>query len=385
VITYKNKEKILVIIPNLNGGGAELAITNLCNGFASLDIETTLILFNLEGPFLERVSKKVNIRNLKTKRAILSIFSIKRVIQEINPSIILTALDNATSATLLARSFARRKTLVVASVHHPLTRVYNERKSIQQRCISTFIKNIFCMADGFIAVSTIVCEDLKVFLKPHLPFVYHIPNPIISHSIKKLSLEKPLHPWFKHNNNVIISIGRLSDEKDFPTLINAFAILPKHLNSKLLILGDGPKREKIQKLIHEKKLEKNIELLGFVGNPFSFLSMAACFVLSSKFEGFGNVIVEALYCGCPVVSSNCVGGPAEILQNGKYGKLVDVGDSKGMAKAITKQLYTGKKPISNDLKKHLDQYSSLTVAKKYLSVFNEIYKKRYYENVFETN
>ena len=137
---------------------------------------------------------------------------------------------------------------------------------------------------------------------------------------------------------MILAVGRLSDAKDFPTLLKAIVRMNEKRKVKCIILGEGELREKLQGMIEQLSLSGTVDLHGFVGNPYAYLAKADLFVLSSRREGFPNVLVEAMACGTPVVATDCPSGPAEILENGKYGPLVPVGDAQALADAMLRTL-----------------------------------------------
>ena len=174
------------------------------------------------------------------------------------------------------------------------------------------------------------------------------------------------HAWFQPGEPpVIVAVGRLHLQKDYPTLLRAFLQVRQQRRCRLVILGEGPEKENLNKLINELGLQTDVAMFGFVDNPYTYMAHSAAFVLSSAWEGFGNVIAEALAVGTPVVSSNCDSGPAEILANGKYGELTPVGDIKAMAEAILSVLAGNIKQVDTHW---LNQFKLETCAKKYLQV-----------------
>ncbi|HHH44865.1 MAG TPA: glycosyltransferase, partial [Gammaproteobacteria bacterium] len=203
-------------------------------------------------------------------------------------------------------------------------------------------------ADAVVAVSRGAQKDICKFLELPCELVTSVYNPIANQGLYTLSRDEPEHPWFERGSvPVILGIGRFVAQKDFPLLLDAFACVRRQRKARLVLLG-GDESSEEQRCVQQELLaqarrlgvENDFDLPGFVGNPFSFLSRASVFVLSSRYEGFGNVLVEAMLCGCPVVSTDCHSGPAEILENGKYGKLVPVGDAAGLAEAICSTLDT---------------------------------------------
>ncbi len=176
--------------------------------------------------------------------------------------------------------------------------------------------------------------------------------------------------WGNECDNRILSVGSLKPEKDHMMLIEAFSLIPDSMNAKLIILGDGPLKSDLREFITKKGLNNKITLAGFQHNPYPWYNGADVFVLSSKWEGFGNVIVEALECGTPVVSTNCPCGPAEILNNGAYGKLVSMGNPAKLTKAIIESLEETHN--SDVLMDRAKKFSLEEISKQYLKYFSDV-------------
>lgn len=196
------------------------------------------------------------------------------------------------------------------------------------------ISLIYPKSDLIISISQAVANDLLKILpsevEKKLKVIY---NPTYSEKIFKKAEEKIEHPFFKEGVSVILSVGRLHSGKDFPTLLKAFSIVCKKKEVRLIILGEGNERKNLEKMITELGIQDKVNMPGFTLNPYPYMKNSSVFVLSSKSEGLSNVLIEAMCCGCPIVATDC-GGPREILDNGKYGKLVPVGDYEKMAEAI---------------------------------------------------
>jgi glycosyltransferase involved in cell wall biosynthesis len=163
-------------------------------------------------------------------------------------------------------------------------------------------------------------------------------NPVIDSGFFEKSRQKLAHGWRSNQAPIVLGVGRLSKQKDFPTLVRAFRLVRDAQIARLVILGEGEDRESLSMLIRSLGLENDIDLPGFVENPFAFMSKASVFVLSSTWEGLPNVLIQALAAGAPIVSTDCPSGPREILKDGLYGELVPVGDHVSMAHAILRQL-----------------------------------------------
>jgi glycosyltransferase involved in cell wall biosynthesis len=197
-------------------------------------------------------------------------------------------------------------------------------------------------------------------------------NPTVTPEIFRKATEPVQHPWFVDNRvPIILAAGRLHRQKDFPTLLRAFSLLRQNRPCRLVILGDGKKRRRkaLRQLAKQLGIEKDVSLPGFVENPFAYMARANLFVLSSAWEGFGNVIVEALACGCPVVSTDCRSGPREILDNGRYGRLVPVGDPEALARAMLEALDDPDNPCDRETRiQRAMEFSVDKIVDEYLKV-----------------
>jgi glycosyltransferase involved in cell wall biosynthesis len=236
------------------------------------------------------------------------------------------------------------------------------------------VKRFYPLADAVVACSKGVAEDLVQNMKVPRERVHVIYNPT-DPEIEAKAQEPVDHPWFKNSKiPVILCVARLAPEKDLPTLIRAFSIVRKERPAKLVILGEGSERAKLEALVKELGLEGDVWMPGFVDNPFKFMKRATVFALSSKFEGFGMVIAEALAVGTPVVSTDCPSGPAEILGGGKWGKLVPVGDYEKLAEAILETIENP--PDREKLKERGRDFSLDRIGQQYLQLITELLEKR---------
>jgi glycosyltransferase involved in cell wall biosynthesis len=212
----------------------------------------------------------------------------------------------------------------------------------RQRALPRLMRRTYAMADAIVAVSKTVADDLGSVAGIPRHSITTIYNPVVTPNLPSRASESMDHPWFAPGAPpVVLSVGRLAPVKDFPVLLRAFARVRAVRDAKLIILGEGKdapetsrRRAELMALATELGVAADVQLPGFAQNPLAYMARAAVFVLSSTWEGFGNVLVEALACGCPVVSTDCPSGPAEILDRGRYGRLVPVCDDVAMAEAI---------------------------------------------------
>jgi glycosyltransferase involved in cell wall biosynthesis len=360
-------KKISIILASLRGGGAERALLTLANNFVKQGFIVDLVLVKAEGPYLDEVSPQVNLVDLNLKRVFYAIPKLIKYIRTARPDSILTAMTHVNIACIIAKMIARVPLRTVISERNVLRSFINENsyRKYSLRSIVTFY--LYGFADEIIAVSEGVKDDIvnKTLLKREdIEVIY---NPVVTDLLLRKAEEDADHPWLTNGNlPVVLSAGRLSEQKDYSSLIRAFNIVKEIIPARLIILGEGIERNKLLNLIEDLDMEEIVSLPGFKTNPFAYMRKASLFVLSSAWEGLPNVLIQAMACGCPVVSTDCPTGPAEILDNGKYGPLVPVGDIDEMAKAIVEVL---KNPIDgNILKRRADYFSEDRASKKYLSL-----------------
>jgi glycosyltransferase involved in cell wall biosynthesis len=328
-------ERIALFLPSLRGGGAERVMVNLTRGFAERGFKVDLVLAKAEGPYLAEVPKDVRVVDLDTKRVLYSLPRLVRYLRKEQPEAMLSALDHANIVAIWAKRLSGVKIRLVVSVHGNLSLSVANNKSIRGRLMPKFIRQFYPWADSIVAVSNGVAEDLADKTGISTEKLRVIYNPVVTPELIA-NAEEPLdHPWFAPGEPpVILGMGRLVKQKDFPTLIRAFSLVHKERPARLIIISEGEEREKLEGLVRELGLDGDVEMPGFVDNPYKYMKKAAVFVLSSRWEGFGLVLAEALALGTPVVSTDCPSGPAEILEGGKWGHLVSVGDHTTLAKNI---------------------------------------------------
>jgi glycosyltransferase involved in cell wall biosynthesis len=265
--------------------------------------------------------------------------ALARYLSNERPEAILGVLDYANFATILARRLAGLPVRTVASVHNHMSSAAANAQRPHLRHVIPLARRLYPDADAVVCVSDGVANDLAASVGVPSALLTTIYNPVITPRILELAGAPAPHRWFAPGDvPVILGVGKFRRQKDFATLIRAFARLRKKYPAHLILLGDGPERAELERLTRELGIASEVDMPGFNPNPYAFMARASVFVLSSRWEGFGNVLVEAMACGCPVVSTDCPSGPAEILANGRYGKLVPVGDERALANTIVAQI-----------------------------------------------
>lgn len=340
------KQHVAIYLPSLRGGGAERVMTTLANAFAERGLTVDLVLAGAEGPYLKELSSRVRVVDLKAGRVTRSLPGLVAYLRRERPQAMLTALNHANVIAILARFLARVPTRLVVSERNTLTEEATRNQGMAARAVFLLMRWLYPHADGIIAVSDGAAEVLSRFASIPRQRITTVYNPYDLLTIQQRASLALDHPWFSPGAPpVVLGIGRLTAQKDFASLISAFAQLRTQRSAKLMILGEGELRSDLQALADSLGLgTENFCLHGFVDNPFAYLARCGVFVLSSRWEGLPNVLIQALGCGAPVVSTNCPSGPAEILGNGQWGRLVPVGDVNALAHAMTSTLDESQHP-----------------------------------------
>lgn len=328
---------ISFILPDLNGGGAQKMVINMASEFSSRGYRVDLVVFNYVGDYVGSVSETINIVNLEKPRALKAIIPLCFYFKKHQPDVIVSALFHVNLITIFSKifSFSKKSCLIISERNYFSLQIKNFSKT-KYFIIKKLISFLYPFADYIVGISNGVCEDLKTIVsKKFHKKIKTIYNPVVksNFSIKILEDIDSIYP--ENSRLKLITSGRLEAQKDYPTLFKALAqYKEKHGDFHLIILGKGSLEKTLQELSVELKIKDNISFLGFVDNPLACMKQADIFVISSAWEGFCNVIVEALYAGLKIVSTDCLSGPSEILSNGKYGLLSPVGDIDALCKNI---------------------------------------------------
>jgi glycosyltransferase involved in cell wall biosynthesis len=371
-MSWKN-HTVSVFLPALEGGGAERVMLHLADGFAQRGFKTDLVIAEAFGDYLGQVPASVRLVDLEsTFPVILSkTMALRRYLKQEKPIVLLSALD-ILGASFWARWRTQVPTRIVMCVQTYLSSQFQYDPFPPNAWLrSTMVRWLYPKADALIAASYGTAADLAQWTALPLEQIRVIYNPVITPEVLKKSQEPIDHPWFAPGEPpVILGVGRLVMQKDFFTLIQAFAQVRQKIPARLMILGEGEQRAQLEDLIQALDLKEGVALPGFVENPYAYMRAVSVFVLSSRYEGFGNVVAEALAMGTPVVSTDCPSGPSEILARGKYGKLVPMADATAMADAI---LETLTHPTPSETLKHRSlDFECDRIVDQYLDVVEQL-------------
>ena len=369
VKNHTSSMKIGLFLSNFSGGGIQRVMLTLAKGFQEAGHEVHIIVVEAAGPLKEDVPEGVKIINLKTKQASRSISPLISYFNSENPDVLLSSQTHFNFVAIMAKLFSKWKGKLVLSEHITIGNMTNNWK---EKLFPLIARLSYRLADRVIVVSDGAASHFLE--RTHLPvsLIRRIYNPFDIEKIQTLAEDTPQHAWFPSSDSpIFISAGRLTPQKDFPNMLKAFQIVyAQHPDARLLILGEGEDRNELEKLAKALEIQSAVDLPGFAKNPFAMIARADAFILTSRWEGFGNVIVEALACGTPVISTDCPSGPAEILGNGAYGTLVPVGDTHSLAQAMLKEIAAP--TPRNKLQDRANDFSIEKIVPEYLEAFHSI-------------
>ena len=378
------------------GGGAERSMVNLATALAAQGHRVDLLLGRAEGPYLAAVPDDVRcidlgartpltalpllLRHPRLLRGLAPIHyglsaqwslgalpRLVRYLREERPEALLSALNYPNLTAILAREIAAVPTRLVVSERNTLSQTASRLTRRRRRALPELVSVYYPLADAIAAVSQGVAEDLARILDVPVETIAVTYSPVVSPELAKRAAEPVCHPWFTDAGPpVFLGAGKLHPQKDFPTLMRAFARVRAEREVRLVILGEGGERRALEALAKKLGLEKDVDLPGFVENPFAYMARASVFVLSSTFEGLPGVLIQAMACGCPVVSTDCPSGPSEILLGGEYGPLAPVSNPEALAEAMLTVLDS---PVAADrLRERANFFSFERSSQRYLDV-----------------
>lgn len=353
---------IAIFVPTLSPGGAEMVAVNLARGFSERGFRVDLLVV-AGGKLRSLLPPAVNVYQIGRGRVLTAIPGLVRYLRSEHPWYLIPIMDHANIVAIWARMLARSSTKIAATIHCLPSQEAKNGKRLREKLSPYAMRWFLSRADRIITASACLADDAE-FLTGLRPDRFSIiRNPVITNEFLRQMQTPQVDSWFS-GAPVVLSVGRLTASKDFATLVRAFAKVREQLACRLMILGEGPERGAIEMLVSELGLTADVSLPGYVPNPASFMVQSAVFALASQREGFGNVLVEAMKCGLPVVSTDC-DGPREILEGGKYGALVPVGDVKELADAMRKALGAPRPKPPAEL---LGRFETASVINAYVTV-----------------
>lgn len=379
--------RILIVINSFESGGAQRRVIALATAWRAMGHDVTFAVIENDGELKSELADDVIIHTLgswiprrfagvkpRATRLLGAVIRLKRLLQRERPYIVLAGANHVILASLLAYNLGRRK---LANTHLALrfsnTLSGDRKKRSLTRPLKIALLRRFIHSDNLlIAVSQHVAGDVAKRLRICRERLQVPPNPVIDTQLAAVCAKGPDHDWLKDKSvPVILGVGRLHVQKDFATLIKAFALMRHKRHARLIIYGEGEERRRLQQLIDDSDHAGEIDMPGYHPCPWREMRHADMLVLPSRWEGMPGVLIEAMAAGCPVISTDCPGGSREILRDGALGPLVPVGDTRAMARAMEQVLIA---PVdSAALQDAASCYDVRTAARAYLTLFSRGY------------
>ena len=376
--------QILVFIHAFNAGGAQRRAITLARAFQEAGHDVAMAVVDETGELRHELPAGVKVHQLgswfphwltgskaRATRLLGAVPGLARLIRRKRPDILLAGANHALLSCALAHRIAGdcADTQLVLRFSNTLSGD-RKKRSLTRPLKIAWLRRLVARAFALIAVSDDVARDVAKRLKIRRERLHVLPNPVIDVKFYKTCCQSPDHKWLQEKNvPVVLGVGRLHAQKDFATLINAFAWLRTKQDARLIVYGEGDERKHLQKIVAASGHSDAIDFPGYHSRPWQEMAHSDVLVLSSCWEGMPGVLIEAMAAGCPVISTDCPGGSREILQDGQFGQLVPVGDAQAMAQAIENVLAAS--PDTYALQNAAAHYDIKAATQAYLNLFNQ--------------
>lgn len=362
-------KRVALFMPTLGGGGAERVMIQIAGNLAGEGMTVALVVASCVGVLQSEVPSSIELVDLKAGRVMKAVQPLAAWLTEWQPDVLMACQAHAN----IVAYFARRQSggacrLIVREVSTPSVNMKSVGLAMRM-LLWPLMRWAYMHADAVIAVSQGVADDLRRYLRADLPRLRVIYNPVIDDQLYIKAEQAIDHPWFGPTKSVpvVLAVGRLTEAKNYELLIRAFSQVAKAQQVRLLILGEGEDRSKLQKLVQDMQLEQCVAMPGFDANPYRYMKRCAVYVMSSRWEGLPGALIQALALGATIVSTDCPSGPYEILAGGAFGFLIPSCDELALSVAIEKALLGDFVGLGHDEQKkdHLSQFSADVIKKSY--------------------
>lgn len=365
--------KVWLLLSRLDFGGLERVQINLAQAMRARGVEVSLIAGKIVGNAQRELPPDLPILELARASPWLFPIALLRSLRRALPDVVFTTSNDVACLVLVLRLVFFHGLRVVVTQHLALSPPRKSAKGLKRaklNFIRMMMRLLLPTADHIVAVSEGVAQDMRRELSlPNLN-IRTIYNPIVAPHFEFTARPLPQWPWTDPVFPTIIFVGRLSAEKRLDLLLDSFESLARIHSCRLLIVGTGPLQESVKWRIKSRGLEKLCHLAGFIDDPLPMIAASTVLALTSDYEGFGNVLVEAMACGTQIVSTNCPFGPAEILNHGQFGQLVPVGDRDALEAALIRALQGQFHVPSNVLKARARHFTIDTAVNQYMSLLH---------------
>jgi glycosyltransferase involved in cell wall biosynthesis len=363
---------VAIYMHDLRAGGVERQSLVIAEEFRRHGCVVTLVLHRLRGDLMDQVPPGLRIVDLRSSRTLMDVPRLARFLRAEKPDILLSNVDLNNVAALLAKAISFSSSKVVICQHNPISTSFILESKWTYRFLGLSYRLLSPLVSRAVGVSRGVAMELEQIAGLPHERVLTINNPVVGPDFRARCEEPADHPWFEQGLSVFVTAGRMVPQKDHETMIRALAIHRQRFDGRLIILGTGPLSDKLHALVAQLGLGRSVDFLGFRSNVLPYIRQAQAFVLSSRCEGFGNVIIEALGCGTPVISTRCEYGPAEILDEGRYGVLVETRNPAAMADAMDRVATLRERFPAEMLRQRAGEFSYAACASRYMGLFKSL-------------
>nr|WP_294520891.1 glycosyltransferase [uncultured Rhodopila sp.] len=362
-----------IYIHDLSPGGVERQSLVLARELRERDVDVSLVVHQMRGELIPLLPHGIPVVNLDSARTLQDVLRLRRYLRDEQPQVFMANVDHNNVAASLANALAGTETKLVICQHNPLSSGFHATVNWKHRVVPWCYGALSSFIDHAVAVSDGISAELVHQAGLPADKVSTIFNAVIGDDFEARAAEPVSHPWLMHRDRpVFVSAGRLVEMKDQRTLLRAFALHLRTAQARLMLLGSGPMLDELRILAAELGIAEHVDFAGFVQNPLPYMRAADAFVLSSRSEGFGNVLVEAMGCGTPILSTDCPYGPGDILERGRYGLLVPPRDPEALAPGFSRILQEAHRWPAALLRTRANKFTYDACAEAYWSLFRRL-------------
>jgi glycosyltransferase involved in cell wall biosynthesis len=363
-------KKIILYMPNFKGGGAERVMLNLAASFQNRGLDVTVLVDRHEGAYKNSLPSGIAIDCLNVAKSSFSLPKLVKFLNAAQPDIVLSALPINNLNACMAKRLCRKPFQLIISDHGMISTEIAQSSILKRVLLPFCIKKLYPLADHLVCASSGIKTDMQTVFGLRLP-IRVIDNPVLPENWEQAYTAPLPLPHLQHLlRPVVLSVGRLTASKNYGLLLHAFAAFRARYGGSLLIIGEGEERARLLDLAQKLDIKAEVHLPGFIQPIFPVYAFADMFVLSSDWEGFGNVLVEAMAASIPVISTDCPAGPRYILADGLFGDLVPMHDAALLAKALERGLTPSAERL-NAAKNRAMDFTSERISKEYGNLFKD--------------
>nr|WP_294545246.1 glycosyltransferase [uncultured Rhodopila sp.] len=364
---------VAIYIHDLSPGGVERQSLVLARELRGRDVDVSLVVHQLRGELIPLLPEGIPVVNLDSQRTLQDVLLLRRYLRAEHPSVFVANVDHNNVAASMAHALAGSGTKLVICQHNPLSSGYHATVNWKHRVVPWCYGALSGYIDHAVAVSDGIANELIRHAGLPAAKVSTISNAVIGEDFQSRAAEPVTHPWLANRDRpVFVTAGRLVEMKDHRTLLRAFALHVRHHPARLMVLGTGPMLDALRGEASRLGIAGDVDFAGFVPNPLPYMRAADAFVLSSRSEGFGNVLIEAMGCGTPIVSTDCPYGPADILARGRYGLLVPMQDPEALASGFSRVLAEAERWPAALLRTRANEFTYEACADAYCRLFRRL-------------